>query len=77
VYVSKTSAGLGVRGTSITEFTDKSFQKTLRKPLEQLKEFKEQNTQKRATDWFTKIKTTSVLLNGRLSEDIVILKAYK
>jgi hypothetical protein len=77
VYVSKTSAGLGVRGTSITEFTDKSFQKTLRKPLEQFKEFKEQNTQKRATDWFTKIKTTSVLLNGRLSEDIVILKAYK
>jgi hypothetical protein len=77
VYVSKTSAGFGVRGTSITEFTEKSFQKTLRKPLEQLKEFKEQNTQKRAIDWFTKIKTTSVLLNGRLSEDIVILKAYK
>jgi uncharacterized protein (DUF433 family) len=77
VYVSKTSAGLGVKGTSITEFTEKSFQKTLRKPLEQLKEFKEQNTQKRVTDWFAKIKTTSVMLNGRLSEDIVILKAFK
>jgi hypothetical protein len=78
VYVSKTSAGLGVRGTSITEFTDKSFQKTLRKPLEQLKEFKEQNTQKRFETWFSKnIKTTETQLNGRCSEDTIILKVYK
>ena len=78
VYVPKTSAGLGVKGTSITEFTEKSFQKTLRKPLEQLKEFKEQNTQKRVETWFAKsVKTTETLLNGRMSEDIVLLKVYK
>jgi len=78
VYVPKTSAGLGVKGTSITEFTDKSFQKTLRKPVEQLKEFKEQNTQKRVETWFVKsVKTTETLLNGRMSEDIVLLKVYK
>jgi len=78
VYVPKTSAGLGVKGTSITEFTDKSFQKTLRKPAEQLKEFKEQNTQKRVETWFVKnVKTTETLLNGRMSEDIVLLKVYK
>jgi hypothetical protein len=78
VYVPKTSAGLGVKGTSITEFTEKSFQKTLRKPLEQLKEFKEQNTQKRVESWFAKsVKTTETLLNGRMSEDIVLLKVYK
>lgn len=77
IYISKTSAGLSVKGTSITEFTDKSFQKTLRKPLEQLKEFKEQNTQKRVETWFDKIKTTGVALNGRLNEDIVILKTFK
>jgi hypothetical protein len=77
MYVSKTSAGLGVKGTSITEFTDKSFQKTVRKPLEQLKEFKEQNTQKRVETWFEKIKTTETLLNGRMNEDIVLLKVFK
>jgi hypothetical protein len=78
VYTAKTSNGLSVKGTSITEFTDKSFQKTLRKPAEQLKEFKEQNTQRRIETWFVKnIKTTETLCNGRMSEDIVILKVFK
>jgi uncharacterized protein (DUF433 family) len=77
-YVSKTSAGLGVKGTSLTDFTEKSFQKTLRKPPEQIKEFKEQNTQKRFETWFAKsVKTTETQLNGRFSEDTVILKVYK
>ena len=77
-YVSKTSAGLSVKGTSLTEFTEKSFQKTLRKPPEQIKEFKEQNTQKRFETWFTKsVKTTETLLNGRFNEDTIILKVYK
>jgi hypothetical protein len=77
LYISKTSDGLGVKGTSITEFTDKSFQRTLRKPLEQIKEFKDQNTQKRVETWFTKIKTTETLLNGRMNEDVVLLKVFK
>jgi hypothetical protein len=77
LYISKTSDGLSVKGTSITEFTDKSFQRTLRKPLEQIKEFKEQNTQKRVETWFSKIKTTETLLNGRMNEDVVLLKVFK
>ena len=77
-YVSKTSAGLGVKGTSLLEFTDKSSQKTLRKPPEQIKEFKEQNTQKRFETWFAKsVKTTETQLNGRFNEDTVILKVFK
>ncbi len=76
-YVSKTSAGLGVKGTSLMDFTDKSTQKTLRKPPEQLKEFKEQNTQKRVETWFKSIKTTEVALNGRFNEDTIILKVFK
>ncbi len=77
-YVSKTSAGLGVKGTSLVDFTEKSVQKTMRKPLEQIKEFKEQNTQKRFETWFTKsVKTTETVLNGRFNEDTVILKVYK
>ena len=55
-----------------------SFQKTLRKPLEQLKEFKEQNTQKRFEVWFDKnVKTTETALNGRFGPDTVILKVFK
>jgi len=77
VYIAKTSAGLGVKGASISEFTDKSIQKTLRKPEVQLKEFKEQNTQKRVETWFAKIKTTDMVMNGRLNEDTIILRLFK
>ena len=77
-YIAKTSSGLGVKNSSITEFTDKSTQKTLRKPPEQIKEFKEQNTQRRFETWFAKnVKTTETLLNGRFNEDTIILKVYK
>lgn len=77
-YVSKTSAGLSVKGTSLIDFTEKSSQKTLRKPQEQLKEFKEQNTQKRFETWLSKsVKTTETQLNGRMSDDVIILKVFK
>jgi hypothetical protein len=77
-YIAKSSEGLSVKNSSIINFTEKSTQKTLRKPPEQIKEFKEQNTQKRFETWFVKnIKTTETQLNGRFSEDVVILKVYK
>jgi len=77
-YVAKNSEGLGVKGTSLTNFTEMSVQKTLRKPLEQLKELKDQNTQKRVETWFAKgVKTTETKLNGRLNEDTVLLKIFK
>ena len=77
-YIATSSAGLGVKGTSLIGFTDKSTQKTLRKPPEQIKEFKEQNTQKRFETWFAKgVKTTETQLNGRFNEETVILKVYK
>jgi hypothetical protein len=77
VYIARTSAGLSVKGTSIIDFTEKSFQKTLRKPADQLREFKEQNTQKRVSDWFSKIKSTETIMNGRMNADIMILKVFK
>jgi uncharacterized protein (DUF433 family) len=77
-YIATSSAGLSVKGTSLIGFTDKSTQKTLRKPPEQIKEFKEQNTQKRFETWFAKgVKTTETQLNGRFNEETVILKVYK
>jgi hypothetical protein len=77
LYYAMSSEGFGIKGTTITNFTEKSFQKTLRKPAVELKEFKEQNTQKRVETWFGKIKTTETVLTGRLNEDVVILKVFK
>ena len=77
MYISKTSAGLNVKGTSIIDFTEKSVQKTLRKPAEQLKDFKLQNTQRRVETWLSAIKATDTMLNGRMNADIMILKVFK
>ena len=77
MYIAKTSAGLNVKGTSIIDFTEKSVQKTLRKPAEQLKDFKLQNTQRRVETWLSAIKATDTVLNGRMNADIMILKVFK
>jgi len=77
MYVAKTSDGLNVKGTSIINFTEKSVQKTLRKPAEQLKDFKLQNTQRRVETWLSAIKATDTMLNGRMNQDIMILKVFK
>jgi len=76
-YIAANTEGLSVKGTTLTNFTAKSVQRTLRKPPEQLKEFKDQNTQRRFETWFGKIKTTETVLNGRFGEDTIILKVYK
>ena len=77
MYIAKTSAGLSVKGTSIVDFTEKSVQKTLRKPAEQLKDLKLQNTQRRVETWIGAIKATDTVLNGRMNADIMILKVFK
>jgi hypothetical protein len=77
VYTAKTSGGLEVKGASITNFTDKSCQKTLRKPELQIKEFKDLNTAKRLQTWFDGIKTTGTVMNGRINAEVMILKAWK
>lgn len=77
-YIATNSEGLAVKGSGLTNYTTKSVQKTLRKPAEQLKEFKELNTQKRFETWFSKnVKTTETDLNGRFSLDVIILKVFK
>jgi len=77
-YIATTSEGFTVKNSSVGNYTVKSIQKTLRKPEAQLKEFKDQNTQKRFETWFDKsVKTTETALNGRFTEDTIILKVYK
>ena len=71
-----TSLGLTVKGTSIKDFSDTaSWQKTLRKPAEQLKEFRG-NAKTKFQSAFDDIKATEVKLNGRMNEHILILKAF-
>jgi hypothetical protein len=67
--------GLSVKGTTITGFDENlSIQKTLRKPEEQLKEFKAAGKVK-LRKFLDEITTTDTKLNGRLNPDTVLLKA--
>ncbi len=73
-YVAADFNELGVKGASITGFSEaNSIQKTLRKPVEQLKEFKAAG--KVALRKFLEdIKATDTKLNGRLNEETILLK---
>ena len=73
-YVAGEFSDLGVKGTSITGFDEnKSVQKTLRKPEEQLKEFKAA-TKVQLRKFLDDIKAVDIKLNGRINEDIILLK---
>lgn len=73
-YVTGEFNELSVKGTSITGFDEsRSVQKTLRKPEEQLKEFK--SAGKVALRKFLEdIKAVDIKLNGRINEDTILLK---
>jgi hypothetical protein len=73
-YVAAEYQELSVKGTSITGFDEnQSVQKTLRKPEEQLKEFKAAG--KVALRKFLEdIKAVDIKLNGRINEDTILLK---
>ena len=73
-YVAKEYAELSVKGTSIVNFDEnKSVQKTLRKPEEQLKEFKAAGKVV-LRKFLDDIKAVDIKLNGRINEETVLLK---
>ena len=64
-----------VKGTSVVGFDPKaSSQKTLRKPKEQLAEFKKCSVPK-SRKWFKEIKATEIKFSGRSNEHLIILSA--
>lgn len=73
-YVSTAYTELSIKGTSIINFAEsESVQKTLRKPEDQLKEFKAAG--KVALRKFMEdIKAVDIKLNGRINEDTILLK---
>ena len=83
-YVAKTidplhqgreGSGLSVKGTTIQDYNvDLSVQKTLRKPEEKLKEFKESGPRKIKT-FLDEINAVDIKLNGRINPETILLKA--
>jgi hypothetical protein len=67
-------SGLSVKGTTIIGYNEElSVQKTLRKPLDQIKDFKAAGKVKLRT-FLDDIKTTDTKLNGRCNPETVLLK---
>ena len=67
-------SGLQVKGTTIIGFDETaSIQKTLRKPEEQLKDFKAAGKVK-LRKFLDEINTTDIKLNGRCNPDTILLK---
>ena len=75
-YVAEAMGGaLGVKGTTITGYdANKSTQKTLRKPEEQIKQFLS-SSKVELRKYIENIKTTEIKLNGRINADTILLKA--
>jgi hypothetical protein len=73
-YVAAEFQTLGVKGTTITGFDEfKSVCKTLRKPEEKLKEFKAAG-KVQLRKFLDDINATDTKMNGRINEDIILLK---
>ena len=73
-YVAEEFKELGVKGTTITGFSEmKSIQKTIRKPEEKLKEFKAAG-KIALRKFLDEINATDTKMNGRLNEDTILLK---
>lgn len=73
-YVAADFMELGVKGTTITGFSEaNSIQKTLRKPADQLKEFKSAG-KVALRKFLDDIKATDTKMNGRINEEIILLK---
>lgn len=72
--MAREGSGLSVKGTTIQGYDENlSVQKTLRKPPEQLKEFKDAGKVK-LRKFLDEIKTTETKLNGRCNPETVLLK---
>jgi hypothetical protein len=73
-YVASEFNTLGVKGTSLTGFDEfKSVCKTLRKPEDKLKEFKAAG-KVQLRKFLDDINATDTKMNGRLNEEIILLK---
>ena len=68
--------GFGVKGASLLNYTTESAEKTLRKPVEQLAEFKKATKVKLRT-FLKDLSTIDIPVTGKLNEHHVILRVDK
>ncbi len=74
--MNRPGSGLMVKGTTIQDFDpDKSMQKTLRKPKDQISNWTGKAKTKFAKA-FDELTTTGIKLNGRINDKTIILKAF-
>jgi hypothetical protein len=74
-YVANEYMDLGVKGTTITGFNESlSVMKTVRKPEEKIKEFKAAG-KVQLRKFLEDINATDARMNGRINEEIILLKA--
>ena len=75
--LNRPGTGLMIQGTSVKGFDEeKSIQKTLRKPEEQLKEFSDSGP-KKVLEFYDAIKTMGIKLNGRINAEVLLLRAVR
>jgi len=73
-YIASEFNTLGIKGTTITGFDEhKSVQKTLRKPADQLKEFKAAG-KVALRKFLDEINAVDTKMNGRINEETILLK---
>lgn len=76
-YKSTDDSGFGVKGTTLLDYDEQlSIQKTLRKPLEVLTEFKKAKKPE-LKKFMANIKCKESPLNGRINSDTILLKVIK
>lgn len=76
IYIANDSSGFSFKGTTLQNFDeDVSIQKTLRKPLDQLRVLK--NTTKRSLEkQLDEIKSVETKMVGRFNDQLLIVKVY-
>ncbi len=75
--MNRPGTGLMVKGTTIQGFNEEtSIQKTLRKPEQQLKEFADSGPIK-VRGFYDSIKTMPIKLNGRINNEVLLLRAVR
>ena len=75
--LNRPGTGLMIQGTSVKGFDEeKSIQKTLRKPEQQLKEFANSGP-KKVLEFYDAIKTMGIKLNGRINTEVLLLRAVR
>lgn len=77
LYFAENEDGLQVRGTTIHNYSEDSYQKTLRKPDKQIDIFRSAMLKRCCIVLGDYIKSKKTKMNGRLNEHIVLMKSWK